>query len=306
MTNVFTSTDLAAIAAPFGGTVQDVTVDAVRAADAAARKAGVRVRTIGDLAGLDAVRLQFEGIWRPAGGRAPMTRELLRAMAKAGGYVSGAFEDGELVGACVGFFGPPPDEALHSHIAGVAARMRGRGVGFALKAHQRAWALMHGATEVSWTFDPLVRRNAYFAIGKLAAAPAEYLRDFYGRMDDAINGTDATDRLLVRWRLDGAEVAEACHGRHRVGDALAARTGGAVVALGATAGGGPAPGRIDGPAILVTVPDDIERLRRADPARAAGWRAAVREAFGELLADGWTVTGFDRAGWYIFGRKDES
>ncbi|MBC9716581.1 GNAT family N-acetyltransferase [Streptomyces sp. TRM66268-LWL] len=275
--------------------------DALTAADAAARAAGCGVRPITALPELEAACALFEGIWKPGGENSLATPELLRAMDKAGSYVAGAFEGEQLVGACIGFFGPPPDGALHSHIAGVAARMRGRSVGFALKAHQRAWALQRGVTQVSWTFDPLVRRNAYFNIGKLAARPAQYLPNFYGRMDDGINGADDTDRLLVDWPLTAPEVADACHGRHRTTDAAAE---GAAVALGASATGHPVARTVTAPRVLVAVPEDVERLRRSDPACAASWRTAVRDTLGGLLAEGWRVTGFDRAGWYLLVRKD--
>ena len=55
---------------------------------------------------------------------------MLRAMTKAGNYASGAYDlaSGELLGACIGFFGPPARAELHSHIAGVAAG-RARPVG---------------------------------------------------------------------------------------------------------------------------------------------------------------------------------
>ncbi|NGO75324.1 GNAT family N-acetyltransferase [Streptomyces sp. YC504] len=281
--------------------------DAQDAADSAAHAAGCQVRPISALPELDAVCALFEGIWKPGGENGLVTPELLRAMDKAGSYVAGAFDGEHLVGACIGFFGPPPDGALHSHIAGVSARMRGRSVGFALKTHQRAWTLQRGATQVSWTFDPLVRRNAYFNLGKLAGRPTQYLPNFYGRMDDGINGADDTDRLLVTWPLTAPEVAAACHGR-RPGEAVA-RPGDppaepAAVALGVTPSGRPRAQAVTGPRARVAVPEDIEALRRADPAAAASWRTAVRDVLGGLLADGWQVTGFERSGWYLLVRKD--
>ncbi|RII14223.1 hypothetical protein DSC45_21280 [Streptomyces sp. YIM 130001] len=278
--------------------------DAEAAADAAARAAGCRVRPIGDLADLEAACGLFEGIWKPDGDNALATPELLRAMDKAGSYVAAAFDgtrDDELVAACIGFFGPPPDGALHSHIAGVSARIRGRSVGFALKAHQRSWALRRGTTQVSWTFDPLVRRNAYFNIGKLAALPAQYLPDFYGRMNDGINGADATDRLLVAWELAAPDVAAACHGLPRNAEPWDPSAG---AALDITADGRPVVAGATGARTRVAVPADIEQLRRTDPHCAAAWRAALRDALGGLLADGWQVTGFDRTGWYLLERPD--
>src|SRR5699024_8773798 len=104
----------------------------------------------------------YDRIWRPDPANPPVTTELLRALTKAGNYVTGAYDGAELIGACVGFFGEPAGAALHSHIAGVTGAARGRHVGFALKLHQRAWALRRGVREIAWTFDPLIRRNAYF------------------------------------------------------------------------------------------------------------------------------------------------
>ena len=142
----------------------------MQAADAAALAAGVTVREVADLVELEDVVRLYSAIWgRDA--NPPMTVELLRAFTKAGNYVGGAFEDGRLVGACVGFFHAPAEDALHSHIAGVAPSLNGRHVGFALKLHQRAWALLRGVSEIAWTFDPLVSRNAYFNLVKLGAQP---------------------------------------------------------------------------------------------------------------------------------------
>jgi predicted GNAT superfamily acetyltransferase len=274
---------------------------AVQAADAAARAAGVSVRELRDLAELDAVVGLLSSIW----GRSenpPVTIELLRAFTKAGNYVGGAFDGGRLVGACVGFFHAPAEDALHSHIAGVSRAATGRSIGFALKLHQRAWALLRGVSEIAWTFDPLVSRNAYFNLVKLAAQPVEYLPNFYGPMLDTINGHDDTDRLLVRWRLRDPAVVLAAAGESApvvADDELAA---GAVVALAARADGRPAPGRLDGTTSLVAVPPDIEVLRASDPALAQRWRVAVREALSALVTEGGRIDGFDRAGWYVVRR----
>lgn len=270
---------------------------AVQAADAAAAAAGVVVREVTDLPGLVEVSDLFSAVWgRPE--NPPMTLELLRALTKAGNYVSAAYEGDRVVGACAGFFHAPREDALHSHIAGV--RATGRSVGFALKLHQRAWALLHGVSEVAWTFDPLVARNAYFNLVKLGAAASEYLPNFYGPMADAINGDDDSDRLLVRWRLADPVVARACAGESVGASATDELAAGAVVALGVGADGGPAPGRVDvAGTVLVAVPADVERLRVTDPASAHAWRSAVREALTALAMRGGHVEGFDRAGWYV-------
>ncbi|WP_212993534.1 GNAT family N-acetyltransferase [Actinoplanes auranticolor] len=285
-----------------GVTSRDTAADTAAAqARTAAAAAGVEVRALSDFGDLDqAVRL-FARIWgRDA--NPPMNLELLRAFGKAGNYVSGAFADDRLVGACAGFFHAPSEDALHSHIAGVSPEMTGRAVGFALKLHQRAWAMDRGVDRIAWTYDPLVARNAYFNVVKLAARPVEYMPNFYGLMLDPVNGDGDSDRLLVRWSLRDPAVARACErpGEVRADPALAA---GAVVALGTAADGSPEPGRLGGTTSLVAVPRDITGLRAAAPALAGRWRRAVRDTMTDLMARGATVVGFDRTRGYVLRRN---
>ncbi|MDN5851601.1 MAG: GNAT family N-acetyltransferase [Actinomycetia bacterium] len=270
--------------------------ESVAAAEAAATVAGVTIRQLDGMEELHAVCDLYEQIWRFGTKGAPVTSELLRAMSKAGSYVAGAFDGAQMIGACVGFFAPPAQEAMHSHIAGVSTRARGRSVGFALKVHQRAWALVHGVTEISWTFDPLVGRNAYFNLAKLGARPVEYLANFYGPMHDDLNGNDETDRLLVSWQLDDPRVVRACAGELRSEE----RTPGAAIALEAGESGEPVVHAIDtGSTALVAVPRDIEAMRASAPDCAARWRTAVRDVLGGLLTDGARIYGFDRDDRYI-------
>lgn len=284
----------------------DMKADAKAAADAAADAAGVRVRELTVLAELEAARALFDEIWRPSPTNPPLTVELMRALTKAGNYAAGAYDGSRLAGACVGFFGPPADEALHSHIAGVSAAMAGRNVGFALKLHQRSWALCRDVVEIAWTYDPLVRRNAYFNLVKLGARPGEYLQNFYGAMIDGINGAAESDRLLVHWDLRSAAVAAACAGKFSAASAERELARGAVPTLSAGPDGWPARGGPPGAVSLVAVPPDIEELRASDPECAAAWRSAVRDALSPLMAAGARVTGFDKAGWYVVQTQEES
>ncbi|TYB48253.1 GNAT family N-acetyltransferase [Actinomadura chibensis] len=275
---------------------------ALRAADAAARAAGVSVRELSGLAELTDLVGLFGAIWGRSA-NPPVTIDLLRAFAKAGNYVVGAFDGDRLVGACVGFFHAPAGGALHSHIAGVSPAAAGRGVGFALKLHQRAWALLRGVSEIAWTFDPLAARNAYFNLVKLAARPVEYLPDFYGPMLDALNGDDYSDRLLVRWRLRDGDGGLAGPASGVGGIAETELRAGAVVALGIAEDGGPVPGGLDGATSLVAVPPDIAALRAAEPELARRWRLAVRAALIDLTGRGGRIDGFDRTGWYVVRRE---
>ena len=298
----------------------DLLAEADEAAVRAAGTAGVVVRELDTLDELDAMVALFDEIWVPDDGNSSLSVDMLRALTKAGNYASGAYDlaTGELLGACVGFFGPPARAELHSHIAGVRAAGLGRSVGFALKVHQRAWCLRRDVRVIAWTYDPLIRRNAYFNLVKLAARPVEYLRNFYGTMDDVINGGTETDRVLVHWDLVSDLAVEACAGRRRAAAFAAERDRGAAVALAAGDDGAPlvlAGLALDGPVfdrpvldgrgrggartVLVGVPADIEAMRLSDPALAGAWRTALRDALSPLLSAGGRVTGFDRGGWYV-------
>jgi predicted GNAT superfamily acetyltransferase len=248
--------------------------------------ADLRVRELTELAEFAAVARLFDTIWTPEPDAGLATADLLRALSKAGNYVAGAFDGDRMIGASMAFFGPPRERILHSHIAGTTSTLRG--VGFALKLHQRQWALDRGAATIEWTYDPLVSRNAYFNLAKLGAVPVEYLPDFYGAMNDSINTGDESDRLLVHWDLTAP-----------VGAAVPALAG-AAVALDRTPSGRPL--AVETPAggtVLVAVPADIEGLRTSDPAAAREWRLAVRSVLAPLLAAGARITGFDRSGWYV-------
>ncbi|MEU7576455.1 GNAT family N-acetyltransferase [Streptomyces sp. NPDC041068] len=258
--------------------------------------AALDVREVHELRELEGVNALFERIWGSAPGASPMGVEQMRALSHAGNYVAGAFADGSLVGASVAFFAAPAGHALHSHVTGA---LPGFGAGLALKWHQRDWALARGLSTVTWTYDPLVRRNAHFNLTKLGGRPVEYLTSFYGAMDDEINGGDDSDRALISWELSHpAVVAAAASAAPPVSvpsdavTALSVRDGLPIVL--------PAAGRSDARTLLVDVPPDIEGLRRADPGAAKAWRLALREVLGGLLAEGARVTGFhDRARYVV-------
>jgi len=274
---------------------------ALEAAGSAARAARVLVRPVSSLAELTTLDRMLAGIWQEDATDVLLTTELLRALAKSGNYVAGAFDGGTLVGAAVAFFAAPGERELHSHIAGVSAGAAGRSVGFALKQHQRAWALQRGISTISWTFDPLVARNAYFNMAKLGAVPTEYLPNFYGAMHDRINGDDDSDRLLVRWELAAPAVVSTSAGK----PLRCVRPPTSTVALRRSPSGGPLPGSFRGQTLLVAVPPDIEALRRSAPGAAKGWRVALRDTLSALLAERLRFTGFDREGWYVLTRGTE-
>jgi predicted GNAT superfamily acetyltransferase len=285
----------------------DVLERARRAAARAVADAGVEVREVADLGDLATVRRVFDEIWRPDPSEPLVTVDQLRAYAWTGQYVVTAHDVREphrpVIAASVGFLAAPPGRALHSHITGVLAGGRGRALGYAIKVHQRAWALERGLDTITWTFDPLIRRNAWFNLAKLGALPTSYAVDFYGPIGDAINGTDASDRLCVSWRLPTPVVAAACEGEPAalpVGRLLAADV---PRLLAVDPDESP---RLVGVRVppghdlaLVQVPVDIESLRRENDLLARRWRLALREVLAGSLEAGDRIAGFGRDGWYV-------
>src|SRR5579864_2884384 len=172
------------------------------AAVGAVSTAALELRPLSELDEIRDLESVFTRIWSKDG-PPPVTADLMRALATSGNYVVGAFLEGRLVAGLVGFIGRLPGRGLHlhSHILGVLPEMQLRGAGFALKQHQRSWALANDIDEVIWTFDPLVRRNGFFNVCKLGADVLEYHVDFYGAMGDVINGGGASDRAVAVWRL---------------------------------------------------------------------------------------------------------
>jgi predicted GNAT superfamily acetyltransferase len=271
----------------------EVATEVHEVADRAARRAGVTVRVLHELPDLDQIVALYDQVWRPDPTNRPLNLELLKVFSHLGSYVAAAYRDDRMVGATVAFFGPPDTRSLHSHITGVLPDGQASGVGFALKTHQRAWALDNGIRSVGWTFDPLVARNAHFNLAKLGARCRVYLESFYGDMPDELNAGDETDRLLLDWELADPVVARALDG-HPV-----ERTPGAAVALDIDADQRPVPGEIKGRHVEVRVPADIYAVRKARPEAALRWRLAMRDVLGGLLADGAVITGFSREGGFL-------
>ncbi|MEO5876551.1 MAG: GNAT family N-acetyltransferase [Streptosporangiaceae bacterium] len=257
--------------------------------------AGIEIRELRELHDLEQVCGLFDRIWTFEPGAIAILREIMRGYACHGNYVVGAYRDGRLVGASVANFGSPRSHELQSYITGAVL---GEGVGLALKRHQRLWALEHGIERITWTFDPLVSRNAHFNLVKLGARAERYLESHYGLMPDAINAGDESDRLLAVWHLRGPDAV------------AAARNDPVVVTVPPDAepyllleGGRPVLTCTEARTVLIQVPADIEQLRRTDADKAQEWRKAVRESIGRLIADGGTVLGFHAKSSYVIRRK---
>ncbi|MGI9644282.1 MAG: GNAT family N-acetyltransferase [Ilumatobacteraceae bacterium] len=232
----------------------------------------VAIRTLHDAADMVEVVEVFKRVW---GSKTELVRlEMLMAISHSGGYVTGVFDtsgpEDVILGASVALLARYRDQpAVHSHVTGILPDSQHSGIGRAVKQHQAAWAADRGLDWIVWTFDPLVRRNAWFNIAVLGVEVHGYLESFYGEMTDAINVGDQSDRLFVAWHVPSS--------------------GSGVLHDGSDIAG----------ADLIATPDDIVALRGTDPAAVARWRRETRTALTAALAAGRKIVGFTPDGNYV-------
>ena len=208
--------------------------------------------------------------------------DVIVAVIHSGGYASIAAQDGgnnseSIVGGSLALVGKH-DDKLHSHVTGVVAGHVNAGIGRALKEHQWHWAKAHGFATISWTFDPLVRRNAHFNLLTLGATVVSYHRDFYGELNDLINAGDSTDRLVVERQVAGLGAPPHCQ---------------------------PIQSQDDDE--VIETPVDIVAMRQSSDANdkvlMRQWRERQRESFESAFSRGKFVRGFTDDGRYVLGSK---
>jgi predicted GNAT superfamily acetyltransferase len=229
----------------------------------------IHVRKLESLLDHTMARNIFDLTWALDSG-SEITSNLLQAMTHGGAYLSGAFIDSHMIGAAFAF--PATDEGLHlhSHMTAVLEDYRDQGVGYALKIDQWNWAKTKNYQRLSWTFDPLVRRNAKLNIAKLGVEISAYYTNFYGQMPDILNAGDESDRLMVSWRTDiDAPKARELITKPETGD------------------------------ILIEIPEDIVAIRFNNQKESMKWRRQVREQFMAAFENNGKVVGFSANNEYV-------
>ena len=229
----------------------------------------IEIRRFTSLSEQSLARNIFDTTWQMDSGT-EITSNLLQAMVHSGSYLSGAFIAGECVGAAFAFPATNDGVHLHSHMTAVLDSYRDQGVGYALKIDQWRWAKEHSFAEITWTFDPLVSRNARFNLMKLGVDVTDYLPNFYGEMADALNAGDESDRLLVSWKTDtqavqAKEISNLNFELYK----------------------------------LIAIPEDIVEIRRKDKSESMKWRLRVRTELKSALDNGGKIIGFTDKNEYV-------
>ena len=236
-----------------------------------------------------------------------------------GGFVIGAFPlqngvntGGSLVGFAYGFPGiyttPDGPRLKHcSHQLGVHPEYRGRGLGYKIKRAQWQLVRKQGIDRITWTYDPLLSRNAHLNITRLGAVCSTYRREVYGEMRDGLNLGVASDRFEVDWWVNSQRVNKRLSSKARsrldLAHFLAADAeiinptqvdeNGWVVPSGSISYGSQSDKTESFPNILlVEIPSDFPGLKDADMQLAKEWRKITRLIFEDLLERGYLVTDF--------------
>jgi predicted GNAT superfamily acetyltransferase len=239
---------------------------------------------------------------------------MLLSLAHNGGLILGAFDGEALVGFVLGFIGTdaatPARVAMArlkhaSHMLGVHPRCRDRSIGYQLKAAQRRVVMAQGIRLMTWTYDPLLSRNAHLNIRRLGAVCRMYIRDAYGQLRDGLNAAVASDRFSVEWWLTSSRVKSRMQGARRPIDLANVLAAGVVKANPATLGEDDLPRPASQFTIpqeamfLAEIPPDFHALRDADPHLGMAWRQHSRELFESAFTGGFMVTDFI----YLKGEK---
>jgi predicted GNAT superfamily acetyltransferase len=187
----------------------------------------------------------------------------LKPQTEVGGILIGAFDEGRMVGFVFGFPGILDGETIiHSDMLGISENYRSHNLGYLLKLAQREEALKHGIERITWTFDPLQSRNAYFNFNKLGVIADRYYVDYYGVTSSFLHRF-GTDRLWVTWLLNSERVKSRIEGGMKPTP----------------------PASIGESQLVIEIPTEIT-------ANHERWRETTRQAFTSAIGEGYVVEEF--------------
>ncbi len=221
-----------------------------------------------------------------------------------GGLVLGAFEEEKLIGFLFGFPGleetPDGPRPKHcSHMMGILPDHRDSGAGFALKRAQWQMVRHQGLDHITWTYDPLLSRNAHLNIAKLGAVCTTYRRAEYGEMRDGLNAGLPSDRFQVDWWVNTRRVETRLGKRSRPTLKLdhVNRAGlRPFYPLHTSTDNLPRPPEhvppFDDRLLLAEIPVHFQSLKSKDFALARDWRFFTRELFETAFKASYIVTDF--------------
>jgi predicted GNAT superfamily acetyltransferase len=190
---------------------------------------------------------------------------------------------------------------------GVHPDYRDQGVGFSLKRAQWQLVRHQGLNLITWTFDPLISRNANLNISRLGGVCNTYKRNIYGQMRDGINFGLPSDRFQVDWWVNSNRVTHRLNKDSRQKLDLAHYFSAGVKIIN--------PSKMDKfgmalpctpeisieninkdslnqPLMLIEIPANFLALKAANLKLANKWRLFMREIFEYIFQRGYLLTDF--------------
>jgi predicted GNAT superfamily acetyltransferase len=176
-----------------------------------------------------------------------------------GGLILGAF-DGEKLTGYLSTMPAIRDGApyWYSQVMAVRKDHWNSGTGVSLKLAQRDAARQRGIGRIEWTFDPLESKNAHLNITKLGVIARRYHVNYYGRIESRLHSGLDTDRLVAEWWIDRPPI------------------------------------QIQGDVRRVSIPADMQALKKQSLKSAGDVQLRVREQFLKNFEEDYFVAGFDR------------
>ncbi len=261
------------------------------------------------------------------GGNDVVPSHMMKAVVDSGGVVIGGYKKNELIGFVYGFIG------LHdydgetgikhtSHMLAVHPEFQSSGLGFKLKQAQWKVVRKQGLELITWTYDPLESKNAYFNISKLGAVTKTYKKEYYGQMKDQLNTGFPSDRLMVEWWLNSQRTIMRFGKRSKpltLQNYLDGNTE-IINSVEWNLAGFPVPlkdqmDKLDDPTnkpklLMLQIPASIQAIKISDKDLAKEWRMYTRVIFELFFNHGYIVTDFvyqggdKAAGYYVFSHGD--
>lgn len=227
---------------------------------------------------------------------------------ETGGILLGAFLGGKMVGYVYSFPAVLGGKhCQHSHHLAVLPEVQGLGLGKKLKWAQREEVLRREYDLITWTFDPMLTRNANLNLHALGAVAWAYVDNFYGYTPSLVLEAGVpTDRLLVEWWIRTRRVEQKRKQKNggsnlrKIAAAVEQKSGGRYPDI--------FPARpnlsLDEKKILIELPRNIRDLKGRSGLVAA-WQAAVRTALGHYFAAGYRAVDFicDERCFYVLKKE---
>lgn len=248
---------------------------------------------------------------------------MLHSLSMAGCPLIGAFHEDHLVGFSAALFGLESRHSerpaivnlkLASKRLAVHPDYRSSGIARQMKIEQYHFAKKQGIQHISWTFDPLLSRNAHLYIRRLGGMVRQFYVDYYQGYLGQLDTIGGTDRMICDWWINTKRVEERLFGhRKALGIKQYLEANAPIVnpvIFDPNLHPLPPEGSIDlgeHSLLLVEIPSDLGPLRQNE-ALAHSWREHSRAIFDALFGYGYIVTDFlhedhegHRRSFYVFG-----